>query len=102
MSEALVANDPFSREERAVPTPFCFRRIALLVLLIGCQAPVEGAEKPPNIVFIMADDHALHAISAYGSKINRTPGIDRLARDGMKFNRCLVTNSICTPSRAAI
>src|SRR5438874_9157672 len=56
----------------------------------------------PNILYIMADDHAAHAISAYGSKVNQTPHIDRLAQEGMRFTRCLVTNSICTPSRAAI
>ena len=56
----------------------------------------------PNILYIMADDHAARAIGAYGSKINQTPNIDRIAKDGTRFNRCLVTNSICTPSRAAI
>src|SRR6476469_1214212 len=58
--------------------------------------------RPPNIIFIMADDHAAHAISAYGSKINNTPNIDRLAAGGMKLTNCFCTNSICTPSRAAI
>jgi arylsulfatase A-like enzyme len=58
--------------------------------------------KPPNIVFIMSDDHAAHAVSAYGSRLIKTPNIDRLAREGMKFENCFVTNSICTPSRAAI
>ncbi|MCI0625973.1 MAG: sulfatase-like hydrolase/transferase, partial [Acidobacteria bacterium] len=62
-----------------------------------------AAMKPrPNILFIMTDDHAAHAISAYGSRINQTPSIDRLARDGMRFDRCLVVNSVCAPSRAAI
>src|SRR5262249_21972867 len=56
----------------------------------------------PNILYIMSDDHAAHAISAYGSRINRPPNIDRIAEAGMRFTRCLVTNSICTPSRAAI
>ncbi|KAH8901125.1 alkaline phosphatase-like protein [Thozetella sp. PMI_491] len=56
----------------------------------------------PNIVFILADDHASKAISCYGAGINHTPNIDRLAQEGMKFNHCYVTNSICTPSRAAI
>lgn len=56
----------------------------------------------PNILFIMADDHASKAISCYGAGINRTPNIDRLAIEGMRFNHCYVTNSICTPSRAAI
>lgn len=56
----------------------------------------------PNIVFIMADDHASKAISAYGHGINSTPNIDRLAQQGMLFNHCYVNNSICTPSRGAI
>lgn len=56
----------------------------------------------PNILFIMTDDHAAQAISAYGSVINQTPHIDRLANEGMRFDHCYVTNSICTPSRAAI
>ncbi|MDQ6700605.1 MAG: sulfatase-like hydrolase/transferase, partial [Acidobacteriota bacterium] len=50
----------------------------------------------------MADDHAAHAISAYGSKLNKTPNIDRLAAEGMRMTNCFCTNSICTPSRAAI
>jgi arylsulfatase A-like enzyme len=50
----------------------------------------------------MSDDHAAHAISAYGSKINKTPNIDRIGAEGMRFSNCFVTNSICTPSRAAI
>lgn len=56
----------------------------------------------PNILFIMSDDHASHAISAYGSHINTTPNIDRIAAEGMRFNNCFCTNSICTPSRATI
>lgn len=56
----------------------------------------------PNILFIMSDDHAYHAIGAYGSKVNKTPNLDRLAKEGMLFNRCLVTNSICGPCRAVI
>lgn len=56
----------------------------------------------PNILFIMADDHASKAISCYGANINHTPHLDRLAKEGMRFNHCYVTNSICTPSRASI
>jgi arylsulfatase A-like enzyme len=56
----------------------------------------------PNIVFIMTDDHAAHAISAYGSRVNQTPNLDRLAREGALFENVFATNSICTPSRAAI
>ena len=55
-----------------------------------------------NILFIMCDDHAANAIGAYGSVVNTTPNIDRLANEGMRFDHCYVTNSICTPSRAAI
>ncbi|RMD82608.1 MAG: sulfatase, partial [Lentisphaerae bacterium] len=56
----------------------------------------------PNILFIMSDDHAAHAISAYGSRINQTPNIDRIANEGVLFENCFCTNSICEPSRAAI
>ena len=56
----------------------------------------------PNILFIFTDDHAYQSISAYGSKINKTPNIDRIAREGMRFDRCYVTNSICGPMRAVI
>ena len=58
--------------------------------------------KQPNILFIMSDDHAAKAISCYGAGLNHTPHIDRLAQEGMRLNHCYVTNSICTPSRAAI
>ena len=56
----------------------------------------------PNILFIMTDDHARHAISAYGSRINKTPNIDRIANEGMRFDNCFVTNSICAPCRAVV
>jgi arylsulfatase A-like enzyme len=56
----------------------------------------------PNLVFIMSDDHAAHAISCYGSRVNQTPHIDRLATGGMRFENCFCSNSICAPSRAAI
>src|SRR5262245_12523965 len=61
-----------------------------------------AADKRPNILFIMSDDHAYQAISAYGSNRNQTPHIDRIAKDGMRFDRAFVTNSICGPSRAVI
>ena len=56
----------------------------------------------PNILFIMTDDHAAHAMSCYGSRINETPNLDRIAEGGMRFDNCFCTNSICTPSRATI
>lgn len=82
-----------------------FRVIFFLFSAIFCGASVHAANaqaQRPNIVFIMTDDHAAHSISAYGSKINLTPNMDRLAREGMLFRNCFVENSICTPSRAAI
>ena len=67
-------------------------------------APVDAPEPPerPNILFVFADDHAYQAIGAYGSNINGTPNIDRLAAGGMRFDRAVVTNSICAPARAVI
>jgi arylsulfatase A-like enzyme len=77
--------------------------LSWVVLAVAASPPPVGAAEPrPNILFIMADDHAAHAIGAYGSRINQTPQIDRIARGGMLFKNCFVTNSICTPSRAAI
>ncbi|QDP94770.1 sulfatase [Microlunatus elymi] len=59
-------------------------------------------QRRPNIVFILTDDHAAHAISAYGSRVNQTPNIDRIAADGLRLDACYCTNSICSPSRASI
>ncbi len=77
-------------------------RVAVAALCLAALAvPVQAADRP-NIIFIMSDDHAAHAISAYGSQVNTTPNIDRLAREGLRLDHVFVTNSICTPSRAAI
>jgi arylsulfatase A-like enzyme len=62
-------------------------------------------DQRPNIIYIMSDDHAYQAISAYGGMLSEfapTPNIDRIANQGMRFERCMVTNSICGPSRATI
>ena len=81
---------------------------ALSALCLFCclfsllAAVAHAADKRPNILFIMSDDHGYQAISAYGHGINSTPNIDRLAKEGMRFDRCYVTNSICGPSRAVI
>src|SRR6266542_735790 len=61
-----------------------------------------GASERPNILYIMAYDHDSHAIGAYGSKVNKTPNIERIAQTGMRFDNCFCTNSICTPSRGVI
>jgi arylsulfatase A-like enzyme len=78
-------------------------RYAIVLACLLASAPVTAvAADRPNIVFIMSDDHAAHAIGAYGSRVNTTPHLDRLAREGMRMDRVFVTNSICTPSRATI
>jgi len=56
----------------------------------------------PNILFIFSDDHAVQAISTFGSKVNKTPNIDRIANEGIALERCFCCNSICAPSRAAV
>jgi arylsulfatase A-like enzyme len=70
--------------------------------LTGCGGDRPAFPEKPNILFIMTDDHASHAIGAYGSRINATPHIDRIATEGMRFENCFCTNSICAPSRAVI
>ncbi len=79
------------------------RIIALLPLgaLPVMAAPAEPPQRP-NILFIFSDDHAQAAISSYGSRVNQTPNIDRLATGGARFTNSFVTNSICTPSRATL
>jgi arylsulfatase A-like enzyme len=71
-------------------------------LAVVPAAMLFASPAQPNILFIMADDHSAAAISAYGSKINQTPNIDRLAVQGMRFNHVYCINSICSPSRATI
>jgi arylsulfatase A-like enzyme len=104
---ATVPSSPHRRRPRLL-------RLTALVLLAGCGPPSAGARQAPaastgempaarpNIVFVFTDDHAAQAIGAYGSVINETPNIDRLAREGMLFRNVFVTNSICGPSRAVI
>ncbi|SDM64719.1 Arylsulfatase A [Catalinimonas alkaloidigena] len=77
------------------------------MVLSSCKKDADQQETPtrPNIIFIMSDDHAYQAISAYGGRLAElapTPNIDRIAEAGMRFTNCLVTNSICGPSRATI
>jgi len=81
--------------------------LAGISLLTGCSIldKISSSKKRPNIVFIFSDDHAYQAIGAYGDKLaglNPTPNIDRLAKEGMIFDRFFVGNSICAPSRATL
>ncbi len=77
----------------------------LIILAIVAQSFAQQKkqkQKRPNIVFIMSDDHAYQAISAYGHQLNKTPNIDRIAKNGAIFSNSFVSNSICAPSRAAM
>ena len=74
-----------------------FLTLALVPALAWAASPDR-----PNILFIMADDHSAAAISAYGSQVNQTPNLDRLADQGMRFDHVFCVNSICSPSRATI
>jgi arylsulfatase A-like enzyme len=68
----------------------------------GAIPAIDAGRGRPNIVFIMADDHASRAIGCYGGGLNQTPNIDRIAREGVRFDNCFCTNALCAPSRAGI
>jgi len=78
--------------------------LVLLVVssLVSCSRQEKKEDKRPNILFIMSDDHAYQAISAYSDKLIQTPNIDRIADEGLLFSNACVSNSICAPSRATI
>ena len=77
--------------------------LILILALTSCESFSEKENsKRTNILFIMADDHAYQAISAYSDKLIKTPNIDRIAEEGLLFTNASVTNSICAPSRATI
>ena len=80
------------------------KKTSLIIgFLMSCLVSAE--EKRPNILYIMSDDHAAHAIGAYGSRLaalDPTPTLDRLAKEGMLFENAFCTNSICAPSRACV
>src|SRR5688500_11464436 len=80
----------------------CLFLIALMSTLLSLDG--VAAAKQPNILFIFSDDHTRQAISAYKHplKLIETPNLDRIAKEGMIFERCLVPNPICGPSRAVI
>jgi arylsulfatase A-like enzyme len=86
-------------------TPMRLRILAAILLAATITLPslvLAAEDTRPNILFIFADDHAYQALSCYGSNRNVTPNLDRIAKEGMRFDRCFVTNSICGPSRAVI
>ncbi len=82
--------------------PISRRTMLTLPFVLRSAAAGAAAGERPNILYIMTDDHAAHALSCYGSRVNKTPNLDRIATQGIRFDRCFATNSICTPSRASI
>jgi len=76
------------------------KKLSILFLLFCFQ--FSYAQQQPNIIIIVSDDHAFQAIGAYGSHLMKTPSIDRIAKEGVRFDKAYVTNSICGPSRAVI
>jgi len=76
-----------------------------LSMMPGCARAARAlgsSAEQPNIIYIMTDDHASHSMSCYGSRINKTPNLDRIAKEGMRFDNCFCTNSICAPCRAVV
>src|SRR5436853_1422601 len=92
-----LAPPSHAKYNRAMP----YLAAAILSALALASQTARAADRP-NILVIISDDHACQAIGAYGSKVNQTPNIDRIAAEGMRFDRCYVTNSLCGPSRACI
>lgn len=71
-------------------------------LAMPMASHAQEAPKRPNILFIMTDDHARHALSCYGSRLAKTPNLDRIAQEGVRFDNAFCTNALCGPSRASI
>ena len=79
-----------------------FSAAAALLTLGACSVREQKPQRRPNIIVIMTDDHTTQAISAYGSRLTQTPNLDRIAREGMRFDNCYVSNAVSGPSRACI
>jgi len=82
--------------------------LLFVIVTISCEKEQKSQDQKsqqPNIIYIMSDDHTAQAFGIYNSRLsslNPTPALDKIANEGMIFNNCFVTNSICTPSRASI
>lgn len=92
----------FTSTKPRIVTTFQLAMFVLVLFVGSAESKQIFADQRPNIIFIFSDDHAQHAISAYGSKVNTTPHLDRIAKGGVRFKNSFVTNSICTPSRATL
>src|SRR5262245_30656144 len=73
---------------------------SLLIALAGL--PTRGAERPPNVIFMLADDLGYAELGCYGQKIIQTPNLDRLAASGMRFTQAYCGNAVCAPSRCCL
>ncbi|SVB28775.1 uncharacterized protein METZ01_LOCUS181629, partial [marine metagenome] len=81
------------------------KKYVLTLCFLVLTASYASSAERPNILFIFTDDHALKSLSAYGgplAKIAPSPHLDRIAKEGMLFEHCLVSTSICAPSRAVV
>ena len=76
--------------------------LARLTNITSLLQQTEAPRKAPNFVFILTDDQQQAAMSAYGNKILKTPHMDRIGSEGVRFTEAFVTNSLCAPSRASI
>jgi|GEM_PF-186381 len=102
-SVPLAAGEHILRiKPQAIAKKACCDIRQVRLVPVAAAAQQKQPAQRPNIVFVFSDDHAEHAISAYGSKVNTTPHLDRLASGGARFTNSFVTNSICTPSRATL
>jgi arylsulfatase A-like enzyme len=84
---------------------YLFSSVLLLVFVLHSCSEPKKEQSPPNIIWLFSDDHAIQAIGAYGGRfrqINPTPNLDRLAKEGLVFEKAYVANSICAPSRATL
>lgn len=77
-------------------------RLLSALFALALAAPLPAADRPPNIVLIIADDLGAHELGCYGQKLIRTPEVDKLAAGGMKFTRFYAGNAVCAPSRCAL
>jgi arylsulfatase A-like enzyme len=99
---ATIGGRSIYPEGKEMKVIFLYFKIFVFLLALTACSRKEIPKELPNILFIMADDHAYQAISAYSNKLIQTPNIDRLANEGMLFRNACVSNSICAPSRATI
>lgn len=81
-------------------TTICATTPSFAAQTLPASSNQPGKDTRPNIIFVMTDDHAKQAMSAYGGQLLQTPNLDRIANEGIRFDQSFVTNAICGPSRA--